>query len=257
MQVLIVALFPETLGSHLDSSILGLAQKKGLFQWQALALREFCGDKHGTADDRPFGGGAGMVLKAEPVLDAIREARGRLPKAKVLHLSPRGRRLDQALARELAQEESLILLCSHYEGLDERAMGGVDLELSVGDFVLSSGELAACVLVDALVRLLPGVLGNAASADEESFENGLLEYPHYTRPAAAPFGSVPEVLLSGNHAAIAAWRRRQSLKTTYERRPDLLGRGALDKEDVAFLRSLGWQGGSDAHNAKQDRKGNP
>src|SRR6202453_4119338 len=182
MRVLILALFPEALNSALDSSMMGLAQKKGLFQWQALSMREFCADKHATADDQPFCGGAGMVLKAEPVLAAVREARERLPGAKVLHLSPRGRRLDQAMARELALEESLILLCSHYEGVDERALAAVDAEVSIGDFVLSGGELAACVLIDALVRLVPGVLGNASAVDDESFENGLLEYPHYTRP---------------------------------------------------------------------------
>jgi tRNA (guanine37-N1)-methyltransferase len=257
MRVLILALFPEALQSALDSSMMGLAQKKGLFQWQALPIRDFCGDKHATADDRPFGGGAGMVLKAEPVLAAIEEARKRLPGAKVLHLSPRGRRLDQAMARELALEESLILLCSHYEGVDERALAGVDAEVSVGDFVLSGGELAACVLVDAMVRLVPGVLGNASSVDDESFENGLLEYPHYTRPAEAAFGAVPPVLVGGDHAAIAAWRRRQSLKTTYERRPDLLRADALDKEDIAFLRSLGWQGKAAGLDQQEDRKGNP
>lgn len=242
MRVLIVALFPEALPSPLDSSILGQAQKKGLFQWEALDLRGYCPGKHAVADDHPFGGGAGMVLKAQPVLEALEEARRRLPGAKVLHLSPRGRRLDQAYARQLAGEESLILLCSHYEGLDERALQSVDAEVSVGDLVLSSGELAACVLVDAVVRLVPGVLGNADSIADESFENGLLEYPHYTRPASAAFGAVPEILLGGNHAAIAAWRRRQSLKITYERRPDLLRTGALNEDDIAFLRSIGWQG---------------
>ena len=149
---------------------------------------------------------------------------------------------DRAYARELAKEEELVLLCSHYEGLDERALATVDEEVSIGDVVLSGGELAACVLIDAVVRLVPGVLGNDASIQEESFEQGLLEYPHYTRPAQATYGDVPEVLLSGNHAAIALWRRQQSLKTTYERRPDLLASAALDKKDIAFLRSLGWQG---------------
>lgn len=243
MRVLVVALFPEALRSPLDTSILAQAQKKGLFEWRALDLREFCPGKHAVADDHPFGGGAGMVLKAQPVLDALKEARRRMPAAKVLHLSPRGRRLDQAYARELAGEEALILLCSHYEGLDERALAAVDGEVSVADLVLSSGELAACVLVDAVVRLLPGVLGNVRSTQDESFEHGLLEYPQYTRPAQADFGEVPPVLLGGNHAAIAAWRRQQSLKVTFERRPDLLFSGRLDHEDVAYLRTLGWQGG--------------
>jgi len=242
MRVLIITLFPEVLAAPLNASILGQAQKKGLFQWDSLQLRQFCGDKHATADDRPFGGGAGMVLKAEPVLDALAEARLRLPGAKILHLSPRGRRLDQAMARELAKEESLVLLCTHYEGVDQRALGGVDAEISIGDFVLSGGELPACVLVDAVVRLLPGVLGNPTSTADESYEGGLLEYPHYTRPARAAFGAAPLVLLSGDHAAIAAWRRRQSLEITFARRPDLLAGATLNETDIAFLQSLGWQG---------------
>lgn len=242
MRFLIVTLFPEALQSPLTSSILGQAQKKGLFEWKALDLRDFCHDKHSTADDHPFGGGAGMVLKAQPVLEALAEAKRTAPGAKVLHLSPRGRKLDQAYARELAQGEDYILLCSHYEGLDERALAAVDAEVSIGDLVLSGGEIAACVLIDAVTRLKPGVLGNGASAEEESFENGLLEYPHYTRPAQAAFGDVPEVLLSGNHAAIAAWRREQSLRTTLERRPDLLEKAALTDKDIVTLRSLGWQG---------------
>ncbi len=242
MRVLFVALFPGALESPLNSSILARAQAKGLFEWKALDLRSFCPGKHAVADDHPFGGGAGMVLKAGPVLEALAEARRRLPGAPVIHLSPRGRRLDPAQARELAAQEALVLLCGHYEGLDERALAAVDREVSVGDVVLSSGELAACVLADAVVRLVPGVLGNAESAEDESFENGLLEYPHYTRPAKAPFGDVPEVLLSGDHAAIKLWRRRQSLKTTYERRPELLGSAALDEEDRAYLAGLGWAG---------------
>lgn len=242
MRFLVVTLFPESLASPLNSSILGQAQKKGLFQWQALDLREHCLDKHATADDSPFGGGAGMVLKAEPVLRALEAAKARLPGAKVLHLSPRGKRLTQAHARELAAGGDYILLCSHYEGLDERALAAVDAEVSIGDMVLSGGEIAACVLIDALVRLQPGVLGNSASTEHESFENGLLEHPHYTRPASAPYGEVPPVLLSGDHAAIAAWRHEQSLKTTFERRPDLLETAELTPKDTAFLRALGWQG---------------
>jgi len=253
MRFLVVALFPEALQSPLNSSMLGQAQKKGLFDWQALAIRDHCLDKHATADDHPFGGGAGMVLKAQPVLDALAEARRRLPGAKVLHLSPRGRRLDQAYARELAVQGELVLLASHYEGLDERALAAVDGEVSIGDLVLSGGELAACVLIDAVVRLLPGVLGNADSAADESFEGGLLEYPQYTRPASADYGEVPAVLLSGNHAAIAAWRREQSLRITFERRPDLLATAALNEKDAAFLRTLGWQGKAADHQGQ--RKG--
>ena len=188
-----------------------------------------------------------MVLRAQPVLEALATARAALPGAKVLHLSPRGRRLDARYARELAEAENLILLCSHYEGLDERALAAVDGEVSIGDVVLSGGELAACVLIDSVVRFVPGVLGNGTSAQDESFEGGLLEYPQYTRPAQAAFGDVPEVLLSGNHAAIAAWRRQQSLKITYERRPDLLARAELNPKDRAFLRGLGWTDGAQDH----------
>jgi tRNA (guanine37-N1)-methyltransferase len=150
--------------------------------------------------------------------------------------------LNQAKVRELAGLPGLILLCSHYEGLDERALTAVDEEISLGDYVLSGGELAACVLIDAVVRLVPGVLGNEGSIRDESFEHGLLEYPHYTRPAKAPYGDVPEVLLSGHHAAIARWRREQSLKITLERRPELLEQARLDEKDAEFLRSLGWDG---------------
>jgi tRNA (guanine37-N1)-methyltransferase len=242
VRVIVVTLFPQSLNGMLDSSILGQAKKKGLFEWQALDLRAYCSDKHATADDHPFGGGAGMLMKAQPVLDALAEAKRRLPQAKVIHLSPRGTRLTQAKARQLAQHQDYILLCSHYEGLDERALQAVDEELSIGDYVLSGGELAACAVIDAVARLQPGVLGNEGSIEQESFEHGLLEHPHYTRPAQAPYGDVPPVLLSGNHAAIAAWRREQSLQTTFERRPDLLETATLDKKDIAYLRSLGWQG---------------
>lgn len=192
-----------------------------------------------------------MLMKAQPVLDALNEARRRLPQARVIHLSPRGQRLTQAKARQLAQQQDFILLCSHYEGLDERALSRVDEEVSLGDFVLSGGELAACVLIDAVLRLQPGVLGNDTSTQDESFEHGLLEHPHYTRPAQAPYGDVPPVLLSGNHAAIAAWRREQSLKISFERRPDLLEAAQLDKKDIAYLRSLGWQGQADPQNQKE------
>ncbi len=246
MRARVLALFPEALASPLNSSMLGQAQKKGLFEWSAVDLRGYCRDRHATADDHPFGGGAGMVLKALPVLEAVAEARRELPGAKVLHLSPRGRPLTPSLARELASEDALILVCGHYEGLDERALAAVDAEVSVGDYVLSSGELAACVLLDAVVRLVPGVLGNVDSAGDESFEGGLLEYPQYTRPAQADFGAVPEILLSGNHAAIAWWRRRESLRLTLERRPDLLERAALDGRDREYLVSLGWSPGAAA-----------
>jgi tRNA (guanine37-N1)-methyltransferase len=241
MRFLVLTLFPEIIEGALGSSITAQARKKGLLQWDALQLRQFCPDKHQTIDDKPFGGGGGMVMKAQPLIDALAEARRQLPEAKVIYLSPQGSRLDQAKVKSLAAEKNLILLCGHYEGLDERAFAAIDEELSIGDYVLTGGELAACIVVDAVARLIPGVLGNEDSAPNDSFEAGLLEHPHYTRPAQSDLGAVPEVLLSGDHAAIARWRRQQSLANTFKKRPDLLTTAALDKEDKQFLKDLGWK----------------
>jgi tRNA (guanine37-N1)-methyltransferase len=241
MRFLVLTLFPEVIEGALGSSITAQARKKGLLDWQAVQLRQYCPDKHQTIDDRPFGGGGGMVMKAQPVVDALRAAKQALPGARSIYLSPQGRRLDQAKVKELAGHNGLILLCGHYEGLDERALAEVDEELSLGDYVLSGGELAACVVVDAVARLLPGVLGNEDSAPNDSFEQGLLEHPHYTRPAQGELGEVPAVLQSGDHAAIARWRREQSLANTLKKRPDLLEKAALDKQDRQFLKDLGWK----------------
>ena len=241
MRFLVLTLFPEIIEGALGSSITAQARKKGLLDWDALQLRRFCHDKHQTIDDKPFGGGGGMVMKAQPLIDAIAEAKRLLPEAKVLYLSPQGSRLDQAKVKQLAEEKNLILLCGHYEGLDERAFAAIDEELSIGDYVLTGGELAACIVIDAVARLIPGVLGNQDSAPNDSFEAGLLEHPHYTRPAQSELGTVPEVLLNGDHAAIARWRRQQSLANTFKKRPDLLTTAALDKEDKKFLKDLGWK----------------
>jgi tRNA (guanine37-N1)-methyltransferase len=240
MRFLVLTLFPEIIEGALGSSITAQARKKGLLDWQAVQLRQYCPDKHQTIDDKPFGGGGGMVMKAQPLVDALVAAKQTLPGAKAIYLSPQGRRLDQAKVKELAAQPGSILLCGHYEGLDERAMGQIDEELSIGDYVLTGGELGACVLIDAVARLIPGVLGNEDSAPNDSFEAGLLEHPHYTRPAQSELGEVPAVLLNGDHGAIATWRRQQSLANTLKKRPDLLETATLDKKDREFLKDLGW-----------------
>ena len=241
MRFLVLTLFPEIIEGALGSSITAQARKKGLLDWQTVQLRDYCPDKHQTIDDKPFGGGGGMVMKAKPLVDALVAAKEALPGAKTIYLSPQGTRLDQAKVKELAAQPGLILLCGHYEGLDERAMQAVDEEISLGDYVLTGGELGACVLIDAVARLVPGVLGNESSAPNDSFEQGLLEHPHYTRPASSELGEVPAVLLNGNHAAIAKWRREQSLANTFKKRPDLLKTAVLDKDDKKFLKDLGWK----------------
>jgi len=209
-------------------------------------LRDYAGGRHLQVDDVPYGGGQGMVMKPEPLVAAIEHVGGGERPRRIL-LAARGTRFDQRHATELARETSLVLVCGRYEGVDERVRAHVDEEVSIGDYVLSGGELAALVVLDAIARLLPGVLGNAASAPDDSFATGLLEYPQYTRPWTFRDGSVPDILGSGNHAAIHRWRRERALRTTFESRPDLLRTAALDDADRAFLRSLGWRGspGSD------------
>lgn len=232
----ILTLFPEMIRGYAAQSILGRAAEKGLIALRATDIREYAQGKHRVCDDAPYGGGAGMVMKPEPIVAAIEDARTRLPGARVFLLSPRGRTLTQEVVRELAaQEAGLILLCGRYEGVDERVMASVDGELSVGDFVLTGGELAALTVVDAVARLTPGVLGNEASAVGESFEEGLLEYPQYTRPPVFREVPVPAVLQSGDHARIARWRRWQALKLTEARRPDLYARLSLSAADRKLL----------------------
>lgn len=205
-------------------------------------LRNFTTDRHRTTDDRPFGGGEGMVMKPEPIYKALDVLKKEPPGARVILLSPRGKLLDQALAGELAQLQRLILVCGRYEGVDERIREHcVDIELSVGDYVLSGGEIAALVVIEAVSRLIPGVLGCESSAEKDSFSDGLLEFPQYTRPRVFNDWEVPEVLLSGDHAKIAKWRREQSLGLTYEHRPELLDSARLDEKDIKYLRSLGWE----------------
>ncbi len=232
----VLTLFPEMVTGYLSESILGKAAERGLVQFAAHDIRAHAEGKHRVTDDAPYGGGAGMVFKPEPLVAAIEAARARLPGARVLLTSPRGELLDQPMARALAMGPTdLVLVCGRYEGVDERVLGFVDGEVSLGDFVLTGGELVALCVVDAVARLIPGVLGNAVSTASESFEDGLLEYPHYTRPAVFRGVEVPAVLQSGDHARVARWRRWQALRWTRLRRPDLLARAALSEEDRRLL----------------------
>lgn len=233
----IVSLFPEMLEAVSRFGVTGRAVKNGLIQVESWNPRDFTHDKHRTVDDRPFGGGPGMLMKVQPLRDAIAAAKAAAPsQAKVIYLSPQGRRLDQQGVTELATAESLIFVCGRYEGVDERLIEAeVDEEWSLGDFVLSGGELPAMVMVDAISRMVPGVLGDQASAEEDSFSEGLLDCPHYTRPEQLDGVGVPPVLMSGNHAEIRKWRLKQQLGRTYERRPDLLEKIDLDPEQQTLL----------------------
>jgi len=226
LSVEVLTLFPRMVAAPLEESILGKARDKGLLRVQVTDVREFADGKHRVTDDVPYGGGAGMVMKPEPLVSAIEAARQRQPGARVILLSPQGVRFDQAKARERAATGSLILICGRYEGVDERVLDWVDEELSLGDFVLTGGEIAALAVIEAAARLVPGVLGNELSAQDESFsaEGGLLEGPQYTRPPEFRGLKVPDVLLSGDHKRIAQWRREQAVARTRERRPDLLTR---------------------------------
>ena len=221
MKIDIITLFPGMFRGPLDESIVGRAVQRGLIQIAVHNLRDFAEGRHRVVDDYSFGGGPGMVLKPEPIFAAVEALR--TESSRVILMSPQGRVFRQSMARELAQLEHIILLCGHYEGVDERVRDHlVDQEISIGDYILTGGEIAAMVVVDVVVRLLPGVLGGETSAQEESFADGLLEHPQYTRPAAFRGWSVPQVLLSGDHAAVQRWRREQSLKRTLDRRPELL-----------------------------------
>ncbi|MGH8372540.1 MAG: tRNA (guanosine(37)-N1)-methyltransferase TrmD [Gammaproteobacteria bacterium] len=237
MRIDVVTLFPEMLDTLLGFGVTGRAVKRGLLSVQGWNPRDYTSDKHRTVDDRPFGGGPGMVMKVEPLRAAIaaaREAAG--GPTRVIYLSPQGRRLDQEGVQRLQACGALILVAGRYEGVDERVIETeVDEELSIGDYVLSGGELPALVLIDALARLIPGALNDADSAAEDSFVNGLLDYPHYTRPENLADRRVPEVLLSGDHAAIRRWRHKQALGRTWLRRPDLLEMLQLSAEDKSLL----------------------
>jgi len=236
----VLTLFPELFSSFLKETILGRAVKAGLVDIRLVNIRSFAKGRHLVTDDRPFGGGEGMVMKPGPVLRALESIDRTKDRSLVLLLTPQGRTFDQPLAWELSRMEQIILICGRYEGVDERIRtSSVDLELSIGDYVLSGGEMAAMVVMDAVSRLVPGVLGGERSAQEDSFEEGLLEYPQYTRPRVFKNKEVPAVLLSGDHEKIRVWRRTESLKRTLERRPDLLGKAKLTEEDKRILAKLG------------------
>jgi tRNA (guanine37-N1)-methyltransferase len=220
MKIDVLTLFPEMFAGPFDVSMVARARKAGVVDLQIRNLRDWTHDRHKTVDDRPFGGGPGMVLKPEPIFEAVEALASE--KTRLLMMAPTGRVFTQAMARELAAEEHLVFLCGSYEGFDERIRTLIDDEISIGDYVLTNGGLPAMVIIDAVTRLLPGVLGHDESAHDESFSHGLLEYPHYTRPAEFRGMKVPDVLLSGNHAEIEKWRREQSKQRTEERRPDLL-----------------------------------
>lgn len=238
MNIHVLSLFPEMFIGVFGSSILKKAQEKGLVNLQVSNIRDYSDNKHKQVDDYPYGGGAGMVLKPEPVFQAVETiTEGRSPR--VLLMCPQGERFTQKKAEELAQEEELIILCGHYEGYDERIREYlVTDEISIGDFVLTGGELPAMTVIDAVVRLLPGVLGQEDSHIHDSFSTGLLEHPHYTRPQDFRGMKVPDVLLSGNHKKIEEWRMEQSLKRTFERRPDLLENIELTPKQQQFIETL-------------------
>ncbi len=253
MKIDVLTVFPEMFDSVLNTSILGRAREKGLIEVNCRDIRPFSEMKHKNTDDYPFGGGAGMLMTAQPIADCIRQVMREngeeadtalcpVPyhRGKRIYMSPRGKVMTQKMAEELAGEEHLIILCGHYEGVDQRVIDKyIDEEISMGDYVLTGGEIAAMALVDCVSRLIPGVLGSEESPMDESFSGeGLLEYPQYTRPREFEGMVVPQVLLDGDHAKIARWRREQSLLVTHERRPELLKNAVLDKKDRAFLSTL-------------------
>jgi tRNA (guanine37-N1)-methyltransferase len=235
----ILTLFPNMFSSPLKESILGKAIERGLIEIQIINIREFTLDKHQVVDDTPYGGGQGMVMKVEPIARAIDSVKSQNPFARTIYLTPQGEPFNQELARRFSSQSHLILLCGRYEGVDERVREiFIDEEVSIGDYVLTGGELAAMVLIDAISRFIPGVLGSNRSAEEDSFFNSLLEYPQYTRPFNFRGYCVPEVLLSGNHSAISSWRRKEALRRTSLRRPDLLARADLSEEDKKLMEEI-------------------
>ena len=240
MRIDVITLFPEALEGLADLGVTGRAIRDGLVELKTWNPRDYAEDRHRTVDDRPDGGGPGMVMTVEPLGSVIRAARKEQgAEVRVSLMSPQGRKLDQAGVDELAGRQGLILVCGRYEGIDERLVeSDIDEEWSIGDYVLSGGELAAAVVIDAVTRLLPGVLGDEQSAEQDSFVDGLLDHPHYSRPEVAGGKAVPEVLLSGDHEAIRRWRRKQALGRTWQRRPDLLKGRELDKEARTLLQEF-------------------
>ena len=250
MRFHVLTLFPQVFPGPLEHSVVGLACQRGLISIQVTDIRSYTHDAHGTADDSQFGGGPGMVLKPEPIFEAVEDvSSGWTPEyrdaAEIILLSPQGRLLDQKLAEELVQAPALVLICGHYAGVDDRVGQRLATrEISIGDFVLTGGELPAMILIDTVSRLIPGVVGSADNVREDSITSGLLQHPLFTRPAQFRDMEVPQVLRSGHHAEIERWRRRESLRRTLGQRPDLLETAGLTPEDLEYLESLGYRGGT-------------
>ncbi|GAB4213063.1 MAG: tRNA (guanosine(37)-N1)-methyltransferase TrmD [Sandaracinaceae bacterium] len=243
MRFYLVSVLPEIFGSFASTGLVGKGVAKGLIALEILTPRDYTTDRHRTVDDTPYGGGSGMVMMPQPIVHAMEDAEAREQarsgaRPMRILLSAQGMRFDQAMARELSTLPALTLVAGRYEGVDERAVARVDREVSIGDYVLMGGEVAAMVMIEAIARLVPGVLGNPSSIADESHETGLLEHPHYTRPAEFRGERVPDVLVSGHHAEVARWRRREALRRTLLRRPDLLARAPLDERDRATLAEL-------------------
>ena len=234
MKINILTLFPEMF-SIFEHSIIGRARENKIVDLDVFNIRDYTVNKHKKVDDYPYGGGAGMVMGPQPIVDCIRHVKEN-NNGKVIFLGPRGRTFNQEMANELSKEENLTFICGHYEGIDERVYKHIDMEISLGDFVLTGGEMAAIPVIDSILRLIPGVLGKEESFMDESFYNGLLEYPQYTRPEEFEGDRVPDILLSGHHENIRKWRRLQSLKITKERRPDMYKKVTLTKEDIKILK---------------------
>lgn len=240
MRFHVMTLFPDMVRNGLNTSITGRAIEKNIFELNVVNIRDYSTDRHKHVDDYPYGGGAGMVMQPGPVYDCYQDiVKDMKKKPRVVYMTPQGKVFSQAIAEELSREEELVFLCGHYEGIDERVLDEIVTDyLSIGDYVLTGGELPAMVMIDSISRLIPGVLNNDVSAEYESFQDGLLEYPQYTRPETFCGQKVPEVLLSGHHGNIEKWRREQSLKRTLERRPELLDEAELTKEDKKTLEKL-------------------
>ena len=240
----VLTLFPEMVRNGFETSITGRAMESGLISLNTVNIRDYAHDKHRHVDDYPYGGGAGMVMQAPPIYEAYTDITAKMTKKpRVIYVTPQGRLFHQDMAEELAREEELIFLCGHYEGVDERVLEEIVTDnVSIGDYVLTGGELAAMVMMDAISRMVPGVLTNSDSGEFESFHDNLLEYPQYTRPAEFRGRRVPDVLLSGHHENINRWRRQQSLIRTFTNRQDLLKEARLDEDDRSFLKELGYRG---------------
>jgi tRNA (guanine37-N1)-methyltransferase len=241
----ILTLFPDMFRSPLEGSILGKAREEGLITVNLFNIRDYAEGRHRVTDDEPYGGGGGMIMKPEPIIRGITAIRSAHPEARVILMTPQGTPLRQELVKKLAHLSHICLVCGRYEGVDERVRDAVDEEISIGDYVLSGGEAAALVMIEAVSRLIPGVLGDEGASEDDSFSRGLLEHPQYTRPRVFEEREVPEILLSGDHQSIERWRRREALRRTWERRPDLLARAVLSDEDQEILDELRGSSGAE------------